>query len=425
MHTPLFCEWELTRACNLRCPHCSAGARARAPQELDGREALEVASQIIDIGCAAVSMTGGEPLLHPEWEAVAANLTRNGVAVSVLSNGWAIDRAMAHRLREAGVSEVVLSFDGLEALHDRVRNQPGAYRRALAALHGLRDAGVSVAVTTTLFRQTLDELPAIQELCQSLGIERWHLLLGKRPFDGIRGTMRCEFLRPADLRLLASRLRGLVCESGPQIILGDNVGSDRRSCEAGLSLFALDAEGNVKGCSAMPSRSSLLEGNVRRTELRAIWEAPQAFSYNRAFAVGQLAGKCGSCEHAAACRGGCHWSTDFASSAIDNRYCFARQVHAGPCRREAALGAAALVGLGLALTGCGHETRGANSPYGDGFSCGLEQQLKEPATPECKTLRDAIAECTMRCCMSRMVMPPDLRAECARKADEFKAKCAR
>ena len=64
---PRFCVWELTLACDMRCLHCGSFAGARRPDELTFEEMLQVAEQLIRLGCEKVTLGGGEPTLHPRW----------------------------------------------------------------------------------------------------------------------------------------------------------------------------------------------------------------------------------------------------------------------------------------------------------------------------------------------------------------------
>lgn len=135
-------EWELTRACDLRCRHCySRPGRARR-RELDTDEALAVASTLGRLGCRAVTLSGGEPLLRADWPQLAQALSRAGVIVQLVSNGQRFGRLEARLARAAGVGAVHLSLDGLAGTHDGIRRTDGAFQRLTRAADELTDAGI-------------------------------------------------------------------------------------------------------------------------------------------------------------------------------------------------------------------------------------------------------------------------------------------
>jgi MoaA/NifB/PqqE/SkfB family radical SAM enzyme len=94
---PATCFWEITDACNLRCLHCEADAGKASPGELTTQEALEVAVDLWRLGCRSVQLTGGEPLLRPDWPTIARRLRELGCDVSVISNGVLVDGEMIDR----------------------------------------------------------------------------------------------------------------------------------------------------------------------------------------------------------------------------------------------------------------------------------------------------------------------------------------
>jgi len=67
--SPRACVWELTLSCNLRCKHCGSFAGSRRDDEMSLEENLDVADQLAALGCRRVTLSGGEPLVQPEFMA--------------------------------------------------------------------------------------------------------------------------------------------------------------------------------------------------------------------------------------------------------------------------------------------------------------------------------------------------------------------
>ena len=70
--------WEITLACNMRCIHCgsSASPLTKRLDELSTQEALDVINQLQEIGVQRVVLSGGEPFLRKDWEALEKEVAR-------------------------------------------------------------------------------------------------------------------------------------------------------------------------------------------------------------------------------------------------------------------------------------------------------------------------------------------------------------
>ncbi len=339
---PKYCVWELTFACNLRCRHCasSAGQASKRGEELTLREALRLATDLADLGCEDVTLSGGEALLRPDWEEIACHLSKLGLKVSLITNGLLIDQAMARRIAAAGISRVALSLDGLPETHNYIRRHPHSFDRLCQAIYNIAEQGLALNIVTHINRKNLPELSALEDLIVSWPVNVWRLQLGSPV--GRMASHPELVVAPEDLPAIAdfvveAKLRGRVL-----ISVGDNIGyyshheqvlrgtELRRDlnfwcgCSAGCLNVGIEANGNVKGCLSLQS-TRFVEGNVRQEPLRTIWEKPGNFSYTRGFSLTNLHGYCQDCEFGEICRGGCTFMALGATgSPHNNPYCLYR-----------------------------------------------------------------------------------------------------
>jgi cyclic pyranopterin phosphate synthase len=135
----------LTARCNLACPYCLPDGR-EPPGLLTLAQRLAVIEAAVALGARSLRLTGGEPLLHPELEALiaaAARLRRPAQAapprpapspgleeIALTSNGALLSAARARALRAAGLDRLTLSLDG-------------ASGAAVAAMAGLAGGGAA------------------------------------------------------------------------------------------------------------------------------------------------------------------------------------------------------------------------------------------------------------------------------------------
>ena len=141
----------LTARCNLACPYCLPDGREPADL-LNLSQRLQVVAAAVALGATSLRLTGGEPLLHPELEALLEALQplrQQGLReIALTSNGTLLTAARAQALREAGLDRITLSLDGADGpsvarmagLHDGAAGER-ALGAVLAAIEHARAAG--------------------------------------------------------------------------------------------------------------------------------------------------------------------------------------------------------------------------------------------------------------------------------------------
>ena len=80
-HKPSLISWNLTRMCNLRCPHCYLDAGRKAENELTTGECLELIDEMKALGTEMLILTGGEPLLRKDIYDIAQYASSRGIWV--------------------------------------------------------------------------------------------------------------------------------------------------------------------------------------------------------------------------------------------------------------------------------------------------------------------------------------------------------
>ncbi len=172
---PVGAKLELTHACNLRCGFCYTDSPRhtlqRTPDLSDGAW-LAIADQAADLGVIEVVLTGGEPLLRSELVIeLLERLERRGIGLTLNTNGWFVDDAVADRLAGVGGLQVAVSIDGATAaLHDASRGVPGSWRRAVQATSRLLDRGVRVQVVHVVTPENEHAFPDFLQQMWTLGV---------------------------------------------------------------------------------------------------------------------------------------------------------------------------------------------------------------------------------------------------------------
>lgn len=176
--------WNVGRRCNLRCVHCYSQSRDEDyPNELSHEDGLKLLGDLADFGVPVVLFSGGEPLLRPDIFELIQYATGRKMRAVVSTNGTLITPEIAVRLKEAGLSYVGISLDGLEPTNDRFRGVKGAFRQALDGVQNCQRTGVKVGLRFTMTRQNFRDVGGILDLIEREGIPRvcfYHLVYAGR-----------------------------------------------------------------------------------------------------------------------------------------------------------------------------------------------------------------------------------------------------
>jgi molybdenum cofactor biosynthesis enzyme MoaA len=163
---PLLNLVEITDDCNFACPVCYASARPReAPRHLPVAEVLRAVTAVRDVGARNVTLTGGEPTVHPRIEELVERAAGLGLRVNLPTNGYRLgtEPDLARRLKRAGLTKVTIQLDTFDPeTHQALRGNVfiDEKRRAFARC---RDAGLRLGVSATVTHLNLDHVPALAE----------------------------------------------------------------------------------------------------------------------------------------------------------------------------------------------------------------------------------------------------------------------
>jgi MoaA/NifB/PqqE/SkfB family radical SAM enzyme len=158
----------ITEHCNLRCPHCIRDDVTTVRNLDPGLIARTVDEARALFGDVGVSMTGGEPTIHPQWERIIASLHGRGVSYRFVTNGWHMRRLMPGLDRHPP-SAVRLSLSGAdEAVHDAERGR-GSFRRVLLAVALLTSRRIPTSLGFVVDRRDRHQLRKAADLAEALG----------------------------------------------------------------------------------------------------------------------------------------------------------------------------------------------------------------------------------------------------------------
>ena len=327
--------WELTLRCNAHCQHCGSSAGTTRPNELTLDECIRICDQLIELKCERINLMGGELFLNPNWKKIAAYLAKNGVLVSIITNGILLNEENLAFLKEINTETIGLSIDGgLAQTHDDVRRVPGLFNKLFENMPLIKKFGIPVVAITTLTKKNILELNILKQKLLDAGFRGWQFQMAV-PY----GRMAQEFLLSREEYYIAGLFgaKNTLCipQNRLQITCMHDFGYYSKviplrnkffswtGCPAGKNGLGIRSDGKIHGCLSMQN-DKFAERDARKETLKEIFYANDFCTWNKRFnKYKKLGGFCKECEYGLVCLGGCSDTAHSVTGNVgDNPFCY-------------------------------------------------------------------------------------------------------
>jgi radical SAM protein with 4Fe4S-binding SPASM domain len=152
---PLMAWVELTRACNLRCPHCFAEAGAPREVEMSTERIFRLLDEWAAMGVFAVVVTGGEPSIHPDFLSIVRYAHDLGFTVAIASNGMPLNDKVLQQIPQDDVI-ISVSLDGIHGAGAATGETD--FEAVTRKLLQIRNFGFNTNIMTTTTHDNVGEL---------------------------------------------------------------------------------------------------------------------------------------------------------------------------------------------------------------------------------------------------------------------------
>lgn len=154
----------LTERCNSRCVTCDYWRHGRADMSFSALQRLLPSLTRLDTRVALLS--GGEPLLNPEWERIAHALRDAGIKVWLLTSGLSLAK---HAVRAAKVFDAItVSLDGTDRDTYQAIRGLDAFDKVCEGIRAAAAHGVAPGIRVTVQRANFRQLPRFVSLAKDL-----------------------------------------------------------------------------------------------------------------------------------------------------------------------------------------------------------------------------------------------------------------
>jgi radical SAM/SPASM domain protein of ACGX system len=169
-------QWHITDECDQRCKHCYIFSEdtCKHLDSMNWEQMQRTVENCLDF-CRTYDrlpyfyLTGGDPILHPDFWKLLALLKQHDIPFTILGNPFHLDDEVCRRLRAYGCEKYQMSIDGLRQTHDWFR-KPGSFDCTLEKIGCINRAGIRSVIMTTVSGTNLAEVPAIIDAVVAAGV---------------------------------------------------------------------------------------------------------------------------------------------------------------------------------------------------------------------------------------------------------------
>ncbi|MCP4754443.1 MAG: SynChlorMet cassette radical SAM/SPASM protein ScmF [Proteobacteria bacterium] len=312
----------LTEGCNQRCRHCWIAPKYQGEGKSFPSLPIELFRLIVDqakpLGLAGVKLTGGEPLLHPDIDAILDHVRAEELRLTVETNGVLCTEKLARKMKDCQNSFVSVSLDGADAeTHEWMRGVTGCFQEGIEGVGNLVKAGFKPQIIMSVMKRNQDQLEAVVRLAESLGA-------GSVKFNVVQPTSRGEKMHEArntltieELVKLGDRVEKDLSQttdlrlvfSHPAAFqpMGRMFGGSGGGCGVcGIKgILGVLSDGSYALCGIGESVQELIFGKAGTDDLETVWKNTAVLEQIRQGLPQKLEGICGQCLMKGMCLGSC------------------------------------------------------------------------------------------------------------------------
>jgi radical SAM protein with 4Fe4S-binding SPASM domain len=274
---PCMAWLEITRRCNLRCPHCFVEGGTARNLELSTERIYKLLDEWAEMGIFSVVITGGEPSVHPDFLSIVKYAWDLGFVVGIATNAVPLTEQVLEQIPQ---HDVIISVS-LDGIHDQGKYQDETdFSYVTRRLQEIQQRGFNASIMTTTTHKNAGDLQTIV---------RWAIdndvSLRSVPFVPMgRGSLYRQLANTtADVDLAAEfwiaeeqwerikdKTLGL-CSGKVFNFLLTMVFATRR-CMSGRGLAYINSGGDVFPCSTCSGNKVLCAGNIMLDSFKSIWD---------------------------------------------------------------------------------------------------------------------------------------------------------
>ena len=310
----------LTEGCNLACRHCWLSPKVDQKGSSHPILSIELFETAIreakPLGLTGIKLTGGEPLLHPQFSKLLEIVRREDLSLTIETNGMLCTPQIAREIAKSPKRFVSVSLDGADATtHDWVRGFHGSFKKTFQAVQNLAAVNINPQIIMSIMRCNIDQVEAMVRLAENLMASsvKFNVVqpTGRgetihNAYDQLKVPELIELGRYVDTKLEAETKLGLFFDYPlafrplSRISNGDGC----KACSI-LGILGVIPSGHYSLCGIGKQKPEFVFGKVGENDLAKIWHENAILQTLRTGLPNRLDGVCSQCLMKHICLGSC------------------------------------------------------------------------------------------------------------------------
>lgn len=166
---PISGQWELTFNCNLNCIYCYV-VKEQDRKELTFSEIEDILKQLHDAGCLWLCLTGGEPLMRPDFLEIYTSAKKKGFLINIFTNGTLITPKIADYLKEYPPYLIEITLNGITAkTYEAITGVDGSFERCMNGIELIKERKLPLVIKANGMTVNKNEILAIKRFAKEQG----------------------------------------------------------------------------------------------------------------------------------------------------------------------------------------------------------------------------------------------------------------
>lgn len=285
---PVNGTFELTVRCNLRCKMCLFRHDDRENPELIAKELtaeqwIDMARQVAEAGTLSLLITGGEPMLRPDFCEIWEGIYKQGFIIELYTNATMVTPKIMDTLRKYPPHKIGVTIYGASPeTYERVCGNADAYERTIAGIRQLRQLPSEMRYRTTVIQDNRQDVEAMEQLVRREAGENVLLTNTRLVTKGVRGACAdvesCRLSAQESFDLVHERTirrvfpgkenRDEGCLKYVKLPQSEKKWLTLLGCNAGMNSYTITWDGKLQGCQILGA----FQTDVVRLGFKDAWD---------------------------------------------------------------------------------------------------------------------------------------------------------
>lgn len=274
---------EITSRCNERCIHCYI-PHENKKSDIEPELFYNILNQCKKMGVMDITLSGGEPMLHPNFLSFLHEAKINDFSVTVLSNLTFLTEEIISEMKSICLSGVQVSLYSMDPIiHDTITKVPGSFEKTKQAIKKLLENNIPVQISCPTMKQNKDSYPEVAKWAIQHGMRIYTdcVLMARydHTIDNLDNRMSLIDMKKVlnDIIEHDTSYQKLIKETDFNNI-DYKYSPEDIICSVGIMSLCMVSNGNIFPCAGW---QSYICGNVKNDSLKSIWEHSPKLKYLR------------------------------------------------------------------------------------------------------------------------------------------------